>query len=232
MKVCISGINGRMGSYVHNILQKRKGFEVVCGVSNSLKVYNEVEVFEEIEKAFEKYPFDLLVDFTEGDICIKLIKFSLENNVKVISGTTGIDQTKLQELIKLSQDKNVSFAHVPNFAKGASELYHILEGIKDTYKERDIIETHHKRKKDKPSGTALEYAKILNMETSEIESLRVNDGVAAHEIILKNPGEKIIIRHEIHHRDAFLRGFLDTLEKMKIRPYFLLIGLKDFYQKK
>ena len=91
-------------------------------------------------------------------------------------------------------------------------MYRILKDINYMFEKKDILEVHHVNKKDKPSGTAKEYAKVMNIDYKKVQSIRLNDVIASHEAIFDSPGEKLIIRHEIYHRDAFLKGLLNTLD--------------------
>lgn len=226
MKTIISGINGRMGSYVYDLLKDNTDFNVVGGLglntNNSTKIYKELK---EIEGNI-----DLVIDFSVDYFALSTIEYALNNGIKVISGTTGFSNKEIKYLKDLSIKNKVTLFLIPNFAKGASTLYKIIDLIKNDYDFIDILETHSIKKLDKPSGTSKEYADRLGIDHSSIQSLRVNDVIANHDIVLRSKGEKITLSHAIETREAFDIGFKSCLNKILGRDYLTIVGLDEFYK--
>jgi len=208
--IVIIGVSGRMGKYVHSILDGRDGFNVVAGVNKSSQ-FARVEIFRYLKDVLTKNHVDLVIDFSNVN-SVENIEIALENKIPVISGTTGYSDKEKEFLIKFAKEHNTNLMMVSNFAYGASIMYRILKDINYMFEKKDILEVHHVNKKDKPSGTAKEYAKVMNIDYKKVQSIRLNDVIASHEAIFDSPGEKLIIRHEIYHRDAFLKGLLNTLD--------------------
>ena len=224
MKLAIAGLNGRMGSFLYRVLSKRSNYEITYGIDMKID-YKSIPLYKKIREDLT----DILIDFTEASFSYKLIKEALNKRIKVISGTTGFTKSQIEELKSLSEKLHISLILVPNYALGASILYHEAANLLELFDSYDIIESHNINKRDIPSGTAKEYARLLNISEDKIQALRLNEVIATHEIILNNPGERLIIKHEILSRDAFLKGFLQALDYISDDEYHEIVGLKDFY---
>lgn len=227
MKVCILGKLGRMGSFLNYVLENRVNYEVVSGIDIK-NDYSKTLVFNNVEEAYNSEPFDILIDFSVSDISFKSIEYCLKNNIKVLSGTTNIKPNKMKYLKELSITNKTSFIWTPNFALGAAILYDLSRRINSYFTSYDIIESHNINKLDSPSGTAKEYADLLDVREDKIQSIRLNDVITSHDVIFNNKGEKLIIRHEVYHRDAFLKGFLKSLDKLE-NNNISIVGLKEYY---
>lgn len=192
-------------------------------------IYGKMEKFlaNALNDEFEIGNEGIYLDFSTPDKAYEGIKNALLKGQKVISGTTNIDNDKMIELKKLSILNEASFIWVPNYAIGASVMGELLDIIKGKFRDISISETHHISKIDTPSGTAKEYGNKLNV--TNIVSNRLDTNIIYHEISLENPGEKLIIRHEILDKEAFLNGIRLAINVISNIDYILLIGLDDFY---
>ncbi|QVK19949.1 hypothetical protein KHQ82_06345 [Mycoplasmatota bacterium] len=199
-----------MGKYVHTILDGKQGYNVIAGIDKK-RDYCRVEVYPKIEEVLEKKDVDLIIDFSSSS-SKSSIEYAIKSNIPVLSGTTGFTDSEKNELIALAKSNNSNLMLISNFAHGASVMYKIVKDLANDFDKHDIIEVHHVNKRDKPSGTAKEYAKIMKVDVDKVQSIRLNDVIASHEAIFDNPGEKLIIRHEIYHRDAFLKGLNNSLD--------------------
>ncbi len=207
--VIIIGISGRMGKYVHTILDGKQGYNVVAGIDRNSE-FCRVGTYSNIKQILNG-DIDLVIDCSNRTKKDKIIS-AIKKGVPVLSGTTGYSEDEKNELISIAKENNTSLMLVSNFAYGASVMYKILKELANEFETKDILEVHHVKKKDKPSGTAKEYAKIMNVDIAKVQSIRLNDVIASHEAIFDSPGEKLIIRHEIYHRDAFLKGMNKSLD--------------------
>ncbi len=226
MEVVISGIFGRMGTYVFKVLSLRENIKVIGGIDDN-KNFSTVNIKSKLSE-FETC--DVLIDFSAREAAYENIKWALEHNIKVLCGTTGMTKEETEELKQLAIKNKVSMIICPNFALLASVMYKIIETFKDDFLDIDLIETHHKKKKDAPSGTAKDFANILNFNYADIQSVRVNHQIASHEIIINNSGERLTIKHEILSRDAFLVGFLKSLDLISKNDRLIIsTSLKDYH---
>lgn len=223
MNVVILGINGKMGKYVYQVLSNRNGINILGGIdkkkSLNIRLEDDIDKFEDV---------DLLIDFSCASISYEIIKKALNNGIRVLSGTTGIEYKKMQDLKRLSNEKKISFVWSPNYSKGAAYMYKLILDTKNNFDVADIFEIHSPSKIDAPSGTAKEFSRLL--EFDNVQYLRLNDVLATHEVIFSSTGEKLSIKHEIFNRSAFLKSFLFALDKILIDEYLCIVGLDDFFK--
>ncbi len=197
MKIAILGINGRMGSRIYQVLVNK--YDVV-GIT--------------IEDNFKEKITDveLLIDFSSKTSFEKL-KVALENKIDIISGTTGFLIEEINELREIAKRNKCYFYSSFNFAKGITSLDKLLTYIKKDYQNIEIIESHNKTKLDKPSGTSILIADKLSLSKDSIQSLRMIDKTAKHEIICSTEYERLTIVHEVFNKEAFVEGFLEIFNK-------------------
>lgn len=212
-----------MGKYIHQVLEKRDGINVLGGIDRN-KSFSSKEVKD--LKEFENV--DILVDFSSKDSYPILIE-ALKSNIKVVSGTTGFSINEIEMLKKTAKDMKTSIIWTPNFAKGASYMYKIIKSLNKSFELNDLIEIHKTTKKDAPSGTALEYSKLLEIDSRMIQSVRIKDAIATHEAVFSDVGEKIIIRHEVSSKNAFIVSFLTALNHIIKNDYVNVVGLNEFF---
>lgn len=224
MNVVILGINGSMGKYIHQVLEKREGITVLGGIDRDKSFScREVKSLKEFENV------DILIDFSSREAFPILIE-ALKSKIKVISGTTGYSINEIETLRKTSKDEATSIIWTPNFAKGASYMYKIIKSLNKSFELNDLVEIHKKTKKDTPSGTALEYSKLLGIKEDFIQSVRIKDAIATHEVTFSDIGEKIIIKHEVSSKNAFIVSFLTALNSIIKNEYLNVIGLNEFFR--
>lgn len=147
---------------------------------------------------------DVIIDFSHPDFLDYSLNKSMEYGCSLIVGTTGY---KSEDLAKISQySKILPILKSDNFSIGINLLLKIFKdhnNVLNLY-EKEIIETHHSKKLDSPSGTAIALAKAL--ETENISSIRIGDVIGIHDIILDNDSEIISIKHIVNNRKVFAEG--------------------------
>ena len=154
--------------------------------------------------------FDLVIDFS-SPLLKKELVYALENDVFVISGTTGYTDKDILELKKINENK---FFWSPNYAKGI-QLFYKLSGIcKNDFNLLDFVEIHASTKKDKPSGTAKMLALDLGIDQNKIQSVRLPYAPPIHELVFSSENERIILRHEVIKADAFIDGVDEKLKEV------------------
>jgi len=185
---------------------------------------NTTPVSKEIEKA------DIAIDFSTPDWAVSNIKLCLENNIPVISGTTGW-LSNYNEMVKLCEKRNGSFIYASNFSIGVNLFFTINEYVSKLMKPwKDYLvsieEIHHTQKLDAPSGTAITLAEgiISNSEKKgwdleksseekiKITAKRIEDVNGTHIINYNSEIDTILIKHEAHNRDGFALGAILAAE--------------------
>ncbi|ERJ12791.1 4-hydroxy-tetrahydrodipicolinate reductase [Haloplasma contractile] len=210
MKVIINGIFGKMGSFLYEYLKSIENIEVVGGIDRTNKTF-EVPIYNHISECLLDSEFDVLVDFTIYPSCLDTILFAINNEINVVSGTTGYKEADVQIIEEAARKNKVGVFISPNFSKGTKYTVEMLKKLKDEFKSHEIIEEHSTHKKDKPSGTAKYLARVLDMEIDQVHSIRLPNILANHQILFADEFETISISHTIHSRDAFLGGIEEAI---------------------
>lgn len=144
---------------------------------------------------------DVIIDFSHSNMLDKTIYYATKYNIPVVFGTTGYDAENMARIKELS--KIVPVLKNENFSSGIHMIKKIITNNKKqlaTY-DKEIVEIHHKDKKDSPSGTALMLANML--DTTNIQSIREGNVVGVHELIFRNENEEISIIHRMKSRISF-----------------------------
>ena len=170
---------------------------------------------------------DVLVDFTLPSTAVANARQAVAAGVHVVIGTTGFDLDELQGL--RGGAANVFIA--PNFAIGAVLMMQFAAQAAKHMARAEIIELHHDRKVDKPSGTAARTASLMEAAAGDgervpIHSVRLPGLVAHQEVIFGGEGQTLTIRHDTSSRDAFVPGVLLALERLPSLPPGLTVGLE------
>ena len=206
MYMAIVGICGKMGSQIY---EKYKDEFHIVGI-DAIK-HKEVETYKDILDV--PYPVDVVVDFSSTEAYDILIQ-AIKKGYIVFSGTTGYTFDQIDELSNLAKEYHTTFIWKANYAKGIKLFSKLLEDCKKEFEILDFVEIHATSKKDAPSGTAKVLAKSLDIPEEKIQSLRINQAPAIHEIIFSSENERIYLRHEILQKKAFITGFDEELRKV------------------
>ena len=233
LNVLINGANGRMGKEVYNQIEQNDNFNVICGfdvkedLNNVFPIYNNFDNIENISD------IDVIIDFSIPEASLNILEFACKNNIPTVIATTGFSEEQLllinqySEKLPVFKSANMSY-EVCLMSKIVSELAVLL---KDS--DIEIIETHHNKKIDSPSGTALILAdsinKALNNEMyyeynrhakkekrSEkeigIHSIRGGTEVGKHTVAFYGENESFEITHNVTSRSIFAKGTLKAAE--------------------
>ncbi len=197
MKFCVVGSNGHMGTIVRNI-GTSKGYEMVgIDQSNSELDFN------------SDFDGDAIIDFSTASIMDKTIDFALRNKKPLVVAATGYDERIKQRLEDASKEIPVFVS--ANFSLGVHRLKKLIkyaQELSDTV-DIEIIDIHHNRKKDAPSGTAKELATVLGGDIPT-SSLRLGTVVGDHSVIFGYDQERIEITHKAQSREIFAHGALNA----------------------
>lgn len=196
MKYGIIGRSGRMGSEVDKLF-KEKAHELVFSYDETGEFYEEVP--------------GVLIDFSSPAVFDKVVEYTKRFMTPLIIGTTGLTEGNFETLRELSKELPVVQSY--NFSMGIQILLKLVEFTNEHLPDADveIIEIHHRFKKDKPSGTAKMIKEVLNKDVN-ISSLRLGNVSGDHAVLFGNLGEVITISHRALSRRTFAEGVLRSAE--------------------
>lgn len=152
-----------------------------------------------------------LIDFSSTS-AYEILECAIRSKINVISGTTGYNDEQIKSLNRLALENNVIFYQCNNFAELINSFYDACKKINN--KNLKIYEIHNMQKADHPSGTALYLANMLNVDVKNITSIRKYDEFAKHIVIYETQNERIVIKHEIKNKDAFIDGFINFFKRL------------------
>lgn len=222
IRVAVAGAAGRMGATVCDAVEDAADLELTGRADPALGV----ELAEVLPDA------DVVVDFTIPDQALPNAHQCLHAGVSVVIGTTGFD---LEKLGKCADDHwgggegGRAFV-APNFAIGAVLMMEIGQRVAEHMPEVEIVELHHDRKLDKPSGTAARTAELLSGAGASvhepIHSVRLPGLVAHQELIFGGEGQTLTIRHDSIDRASFMPGVVLACRRVGSLPDPLTVGLE------
>lgn len=231
MNILICGILGHMGKEVEKLcLSGYRGARLAAGV-DYFATENKGGVYKSFDAVESPEEIDCIVDFSHHSITPDLLRFARTNSLPVVLSTTGHTDEELA-LIKEASEF-IPIFHSGNMSLGVALLCELARTVAKTMPEAEIeiIEKHHNRKIDAPSGTAImlanaikearpdTYAKVGRSghgkrEFSEIgiHSIRMGNIVGVHEVIVTTGNQTITLKHEAHDRALFAEGGLCAAE--------------------
>jgi 4-hydroxy-tetrahydrodipicolinate reductase len=209
IRVAVAGAAGRMGHTVCRAVEQAPDMELTGRADPALGT----TLSEVLPDA------DVLVDFTVPDTALANAREAVAAGVHVVIGTTGFDVQELDG----RRGANVFVA--PNFAIGAVLMMQFAAQAARHMAMAEIIELHHDRKLDRPSGTAARTAELMGGDVP-IHSVRLPGLVAHQEVILGDVGQTLTIRHDSIDRESFMPGVLLAIRKVPTLPDSPLVGLE------
>jgi 4-hydroxy-tetrahydrodipicolinate reductase len=216
-KVAVSGAAGRMGATVCEAVEGAEDLELSGRADPSLGVAL-ADVLGDAE---------VVVDFSIPDTALANVEECLAAGVHVVVGTTGFDLGRAKAAAERSE-ANCFVA--PNFAIGAVLMMVVSQTIARHMPEAEIIELHHDKKLDAPSGTAARTAELIDGAGGHvhrpIHSVRLPGLVAHQEVIFGGPGQTLAIRHDSIDRQSFMPGVLLAARKVPTLPDRFTVGLE------
>ncbi len=220
IKVIVSGAAGRMGETACGAVEGAEDMELVGRADPEL----DTSVGDVIEGA------DVMVDFTTPDAAPANVRAAVNAGVHAVVGSTGFDLVELEATVRNADGEANCFV-APNFAIGAVLMMEASKQIAPHMKEAEIIELHHDRKKDAPSGTAKRTAGLIREAGGNvhepIHSVRLPGLVAHQEVIFGGEGQTLSIRHDSIDRSSFMPGVLLAVRRVSDLPDRFLVGLEN-----
>lgn len=217
IRVGVSGAAGRMGSTVCAAVEEAEGMELAAKADPALgsklgAILGDV---------------DVVVDFSTPATALENARTCLQQGVHVVLGTTGFDLDALREIAEAG---GANCFVAPNFAIGAVLLMEAAQAIARHMPECEIVELHHDRKLDAPSGTAKRTAGLIEAAGGNvhepIHSVRLPGLVAHQEVIFGGEGQTLTLRHDSIDRVSFMPGVVLAVRRVAELPDRLTVGLE------
>ncbi len=217
IEVAVSGAAGRMGQAVCETVEGAEDTALVGRADPALGV----ELADVLAEA------EVVVDFTTPDTALANATACLEAGVHVVVGTTGFD---LDALRSAAESASANCFVAPNFAIGAVLLMEVAQTIAPHMPECEIVELHHDRKLDAPSGTAMRTAELIDAAGGNvhqpIHSVRLPGLVAHQEVVFGGEGQTLSLRHDSIDRRSFMPGVLLAVRRVGDLPDRFTVGLE------
>ena len=230
----INGASGKMGLSLVRLIAESKDLRLVAAIdrSDNPSIDKDIGLMAGLGKALGvrlsanmDKKIGVMIDFSQPAGTMKILKECLKYKTALLIGTTGLS-TAQKNKIRLA-GKKIACLISPNMSIGANLLFKVAPQIAVILgKEYDIeiVETHHRFKKDAPSGTAIRLADAITATTHKkipTHSLRIGDVVGDHTAVYSTLGERIELTHRVHTRDIFSRGALKVARFLaKAKPGF------------
>jgi 4-hydroxy-tetrahydrodipicolinate reductase len=201
INVVVAGASGRMGQLIIKQIEKSSDMKL-AGVADI-----DAPLFEVIGKA------DVVIDFTTPDASSRHAALAAEHGKPLVIGTTGLDEQQKKVVKKASE--LIPLIHAPNMSVGVNVLFHLIRSASRVLGDEfgvEISETHHVKKLDSPSGTAVKMRDIVAEERAieagkiRVNSIREGDVVGDHSITFTGPEEILELKHSALNRELFARG--------------------------
>jgi 4-hydroxy-tetrahydrodipicolinate reductase len=208
INLIIHGHNGKFGKTILECIKDNKNINYIGNINRTTDYSS--QLFQNLITNSNI----VILDITSDIGCHSLLENLIKNKIyfPLIIGSTG----NLPLNLINEYSKHVAVAQISNFSDGISTILKILPQINMPNMEIKIYETHHKQKKDMPSGTAKTLADEINLPHSQIFSAREDNTYGIHEIIYENDYEKITIIHETKNRNIFAIGCIKWIEKINV----------------
>ncbi len=202
IRVLLVGAAGRMGKTIVDLAKGDPDVEIVA----------QCDLGDVIKPAMTKC--DVAIDFSHPDATEGICRAALQDRRPLVIGTTGHPPEQRHTIEKAAKSLAIVFAS--NFSVGVNALFSLTRSAAEMLGREfdlEIIETHHRMKKDAPSGTAKTLAEVLRKarridEQIPIKSIREADVVGEHTVIFSGPDERLELFHKADSRTAFARGAL------------------------
>jgi len=183
-----------------------------------------------LEGTLKKKGGDVIINFTSPSASLESLQFAKEAGLAIVIGTTGLSQEQMEKVKELSKSVRCVFA--PNMSVGMNLMFRIVQEVAQVLGQEydvEILEAHHRLKKDSPSGTAVKLADLIakamgsdfskvgvygrkgmvgerTKEEIGMQVIRAGDIVGEHTVLFGGIGERLEIIHRAHSRDNFARG--------------------------
>ncbi len=259
IKVLVYGAAGRVGQEVVRAVDSEADMTLVgacdlkaTAASLHLPTGGKVPFSADFSVILKDCAPDVVVDFTAAGATLPAARAAARRGVNLVIGATGFSPADLDELKKLAKSGKIGIVVAPNFALGAVLMVHLAKIASKFLDHAEIIELHHDRKLDAPSGTSLATARAMAEARGKpfrppaagepalsrgqtegginIHSVRLPGLMAHQEVVFGAPGQTLSIRHDTINRECYMPGVLLAIREVVKRQGFIygldeLLGL-------
>ncbi len=243
IKIGVTGALGRMGKEVVKAVLNAGDLKLVsavdisgggldigtAAVSKECGVYIETDISKSIDRAKP----DVIIDFTQPSAVYGHVCLYMKKKVKSVIGTTGLTDEQIESIKAMSGENNTACLIAPNFSTGAVLLMMFAKQAAKYFSNAEIIELHHNKKKDAPSGTAIKTAQLMSGQNDDftkgncidteilkgargaaassdihIHSVRMPGYIASQEVIFGSDGQILKLSHDTTDRSCYMAGVL------------------------
>jgi 4-hydroxy-tetrahydrodipicolinate reductase len=249
IRVVINGALGRMGQEITKAVVCEPGLRAVGAVEKEVtqqylplaEASELILLSSDLGSLLKSCDADVVVDFTNAEVSMAAAHIAIKQKVNMVIGTTGLSEENLAEIAKLCQTYKVGVVVAPNFSLGAALLIHLSKFAAKFFNHAEIIEMHHDKKADAPSGTAIATARAMaqthgkpfiypkvtrevlsntrggEMDGIAIHSLRLPGFMAGQEVVFSGAGETLSLRHNAISRECYLPGVILAIKEVTKR---------------
>lgn len=227
LRIMINGASGRMGQEAVKAIEQAQDLSLVAKTGHQ----------DDLAGTIKSSEADIVIDFTRPDCVYQNTKTILEQGAHPVIGTTGLTQQQILELQGLAREKQLGGIIAPNFSVGGVLMMKFAQQAAHYLPHVEIIEMHHDKKLDAPSGTAVKTAHMIaamrgsqpslpickeslvgarggNYENIAIHSIRLPGFLAHQMVIFGSEGETLTIKHDSISRSCFMPGVLLACRKV------------------
>lgn len=239
VKAIVVGAAGKMGGRIIHVLRETGGIELFQAIERPDHPSIGKDIGELIglgtlgiplEEGLKKAGGDVIINFSNPSASLESLEFAKENGLAIVIGTTGFHKEQLERIKGLSESVRCVLA--PNMSVGMNLMFRIVQDVAKVLGPEydiEILEAHHRLKKDSPSGTAVKLGELIasaigrnldqvgvygrkgmvgerTKEEIGMQVIRAGDIVGEHTVLFGGIGERLEITHRAHSRDNFARG--------------------------
>ena len=219
IRVVVSGAAGRMGETVCEAIEAAEGIQLAAKADPAL----DAPLTDALAGA------DVMVEFSTPESAVKNVLAAIEAGIHAVVGATGFDLDALRSGVEAAGGEAKCFV-APNFAIGAVLMMQAAQLAAKHMPACEIVELHHDRKKDAPSGTAKRTAELITDAGGKvhepIHSIRLPGLVAHQEVIFGGEGQTLSIRHDSIDRVSFMPGVVLAVRSVAAMPERFVVGLE------
>ena len=237
IEVMVNGCNGKMGNIICKLVSKNEKMKLKCGLDRENIENTTFPVYTNVNQITEKP--DVIIDFSVPVATFKALEYAEQNTIPIVIATTGFTEEEENKILESS--KYIPIFRSSNMSFSINMLQHLLREIAPKLKDTDIeiVETHHNRKIDSPSGTAEMLANTINealggdykyeydrhskhqkRDKKEIgmTSIRGGNIVGEHTVKFFGESETFEIKHTSYSRNVFAEGAIKAAEFIVNKP--------------
>jgi len=233
LRVAVAGALGRMGREACAAIEAESDLELAGGFARAHagQTLGTGRLYDDVAQLYDGAKPDVVVDFTVYPVTLDVARDAVERGISPVIGASGWTDEDRISFESMCDEFSVGAALVPNFALGAVLAMRFAAQAAPYFPTAEIIELHHDRKIDKPSGTAKATAERIATASRRpevpIHSVRLRGLVAHQEILFGGEGEVLTIRHDSLSRSSFMPGVLLAVRGVRAQKK-LVVGLDAF----